>query len=139
MDSGGRRRRRRGGAQPLTLSLGGVLAPPLDRAAGVTRAEVQRVLARLASVVPDLLRHDSGAGFLKLPRRRSVLAGIEAEARYWRRRGIDDLVHIGIGGSSLGAEALLRALSGVNDVLGLAVTRFVVNAVKAAGTSDYSK
>ena len=36
-------------------------------------------------------------------------------------------------------DGIGKRVSGVNDVLGLAVTRFVVNAVKAAGTSDYSK
>ena len=96
---------------PLALSLGGALAPPLAPAHGVRRNEVRRALARLSDVVPGLLATDASAGFLKLPGRRSVLASVRAEARYWHRRGIEDVFHVGIGGSSLGAETLLRALA----------------------------
>jgi glucose-6-phosphate isomerase len=105
------KRQTRSGAKRLTLSVGGSLAPPLARGDGVSRAEVRKVLAKLRKIVPSLLARDAEAGFLKVPGRRAALAGIEAEARYWRRRGIDDVIHIGIGGSSLGAEALLRALA----------------------------
>ncbi len=95
----------------MTLSVGGVLAPPLDRAHGLRRGEVSHALRGLRKLVPELLARGASAGFLQLPRRRAGLAAVEAEARYWRRRGVDDVIHIGIGGSSLGAETLMRALA----------------------------
>jgi len=94
----------------LRLEAGGALAPPLPRAHGVSRREVAEVLPRLAEVVPALLAPGAEAGFLQLPRRRAALrAVLEAAAKL--RRGVDDVVHLGIGGSSLGAETLLRALA----------------------------
>jgi len=94
----------------LRLEAGGALAPPLPRAHGVSRREVAEVLPRLAEVAPALLAPGAEAGFLQLPRRRAALrAVLEAAAKL--RRGVDDVVHLGIGGSSLGAETLLRALA----------------------------
>jgi len=94
----------------LHLELGGALAPPLAARHGVTRSEVAREARRLRRVVPDLLGSDAASGFLRLPGRRAALEAIRKEARRWRRRGIEDVIHIGIGGSSLGAETLARAL-----------------------------
>ena len=94
----------------LRLEAGGALAPPLPRAHGVSRREVAEVLPRLAGVAPALLAPNAESGFLQLPRRRAALrAVLEAAAKL--RRGVDDVVHLGIGGSSLGAETLLRALA----------------------------
>lgn len=94
----------------LRLEAGGALAPPLPRAHGVSRREVAEVLPRLAEVAPALLAPGAESGFLQLPRRRAALrAVLEAAAKL--RRGVDDVVHLGIGGSSLGAETLLRALA----------------------------
>ena len=95
----------------IALSLGGVLTPPLPPSAGVRSGDVEKTVARLGGLVPALVSKGSPAGFLSLPGRRSVLAGVQSEARYWRGRGIDDVFHVGIGGSSLGAETLLRALA----------------------------
>jgi glucose-6-phosphate isomerase len=42
-------------------------------------------------------------------KRPAALRAVQAAAARWRARKPSDLIHIGIGGSSLGAEALLRA------------------------------
>jgi glucose-6-phosphate isomerase len=76
----------------------------------VTRGEVGREARRLKRLVPELLGPGAASGFLRLPRRTAALEAVRKEARRWRRRGIEDVIHIGIGGSSLGAEALSRAL-----------------------------
>ena len=95
---------------PVTLSLGGVLSPPLPAKDGLGRRAIERATDRLRDLVPALLARDAASGFLKLPQRGEPLRAIEAEARHWRRRRVTDVIHVGIGGSSLGAEALLRAL-----------------------------
>jgi len=95
----------------VQLELGGVLAPPLDARAGLTRGEVGACLKAARRVIPELLGPKAESGFLKLPRRRSVLAEVAASARRWRRRKPEHVIHVGIGGSSLGAEAIFRALA----------------------------
>lgn len=95
----------------ISLSLGGVLSPPLPGAHGLTRSAIARTVERTREVVPQLLGRDAPSGFLKLPKRSAPVRAIEAEARYWRRRKVRDVIHIGIGGSSLGADAILRALA----------------------------
>ncbi|MCP3983072.1 MAG: glucose-6-phosphate isomerase [bacterium] len=97
--------------QDIRLEVGGAVAPPLERSHGVTRAEIARTLPRLASVVPDLLGRDAASGFLRVLGRRRLLKGLQDEAARQRKRGFEDVVHIGIGGSSLGAEAIWRALA----------------------------
>ncbi len=97
--------------EDIRLEVGGALAPPLERAHGVSRGEVTRVLPRLAPVVPELLGREAPSGFLRVLGRRALLQGIVREAARQRRRGFEDLIHIGIGGSSLGAEAIARALA----------------------------
>lgn len=95
----------------VQLELGGALAPPLDARAGLTPGEVGACLKAARRVIPDLLGPRAESGFLKLPRRRSVLAQVAASARRWRRRKPEHVIHVGIGGSSLGAEAIFRALA----------------------------
>lgn len=102
---------RRTASTDIRLELGGSLAPPLERAHGVTRAEIARTLPRLAKVVPDLLGRGAASGFLRVLGRRRLLKGLLDEAARQRRRGLEDVIHIGIGGSSLGAEAIWRALA----------------------------
>ena len=53
---------------------------------------------------------EAPSGFLRQLNRRAHFDAVARAADAWRKRRIDDWVHIGIGGSSLGAEALLRAL-----------------------------
>ncbi len=95
----------------IGLELGGVLSPPLPTEHGLRREEIREALPRLGSVVPELLSGDAPSGFLSVLRRGRVLRGVEQLAARLRRRGIDDVVHVGLGGSALGAEVLVRALA----------------------------
>ena len=87
------------------------MAPPLPPSRGVAKGELQRLAAAGPDVVAELLGANRPSGFLVQPRRRRDLARLLEAARRWRRRDIRDLVHIGIGGSSLGAEMLWRTFS----------------------------
>ncbi len=78
------------------------------RAAGIPAAEVNAFRPRLR----EALRRLAGTprvGFLEVVSRRDLLSEI---SRYVGRapRGVTDIVQLGIGGSSLGAQAILRAL-----------------------------
>ena len=95
----------------MVLEVGGALAPPLSARHGVARGELGRSLRRLEPVLPALLAPGRASGFAAVLRRRTVAAGIARSARRWRRRSPRDLIHIGIGGSALGAETLFRALA----------------------------
>ena len=97
-------------ANDLRLELGAALAPPLDAGHGVTRAEVHDELPRLSGVLPALLSERAPSGFLRALSRDALLREVVATAKRLRAAGFSDLVHVGIGGSSLGAETLLRAL-----------------------------
>jgi glucose-6-phosphate isomerase len=98
-----------GGA--LRLELGGVLAPPLPPSAGLAKSELDAPLATLAGVVPELLGEGAPSGFLRVLKRGALYKTLAASIARWRRRGVEDLVHVGIGGSALGAEVLFRALA----------------------------
>ena len=102
---------KRGAGATLRLELGGALAPPLATAAGVSRAELGEPLRALAGLLPSLLAEGAPSGFLRVLGRRALYRALGASAARWRRRRIDDLVHVGIGGSALGAELLFRALA----------------------------
>jgi len=95
----------------LRLELGGALAPPLAAGAGVSRGELAEPLRALEGLLPSLLAEGAPSGFLRVLRRRALYRALGASVARWRRRRVDDLVHIGIGGSALGAELLLRALA----------------------------
>ena len=101
----------RGGPRGLRLELGGALAPPLPAGAGIARAELADGLGALAGLVPALLGDAAPSGFLRVLRRAALYRALGASIARWRRRRVDDLVHIGIGGSALGAELLFRALA----------------------------
>jgi glucose-6-phosphate isomerase len=94
----------------LRLEAGGVLAPPLSRAHGLGSKEVATLLRRLGDVIPELLGPAAPSGFLAVVEREEVLAEVLAAARALGRRSFEDLVHVGIGGSALGAETVLAAL-----------------------------
>jgi len=98
-------------AWDIQFEAGGSLAPPLAAAHGVTRAEVSAELRRCRNVLPRLLGPRAPSGFVKLLQRPAGLRAIRAAAKRWRKRQPKDLIHIGIGGSSLGAEALLQSLA----------------------------
>ncbi|MEN8182112.1 MAG: glucose-6-phosphate isomerase [Myxococcota bacterium] len=95
----------------LRLEAGGALTPTLPRAHGVSRAEVRAALTTLGPAIRELLGPRAPSGFLALPLRRTMQREILAAARRWRERGVRDVIHVGIGGSSLGAETLFRALA----------------------------
>jgi glucose-6-phosphate isomerase len=95
----------------LRLELGGVLAPPLPAHAGLAKSELDAPLAALADLVPELRGERAPSGFLRVLERAAPYRALAASIARWRRRGIEDLVHIGIGGSALGAEVLFRALA----------------------------
>ncbi len=94
----------------VSLDLGGVLAPPLSAAHGLTRADILAELPPLAGVLPALLGDARPSGFLAALGRPHLLREVVGTAKRLRAAGFSDLVHVGIGGSSLGAETLLRAL-----------------------------
>ncbi len=98
-------------SKPIHFEAGGALAPPLGREAGVRRTEVRRRLPALSPVLVELAGESPPSGFLRVLRRRSLLRSIESEVRRARARRPRDLIHIGIGGSALGAEAIFRALA----------------------------
>ncbi len=97
-------------ARDIRLEVGGALAPPLAREHGVTRSEVTRLLPRLEAVGAELESPGAPSGFLRVLGRGKLVKDLVAEAARWRGRTVHDLIHIGIGGSSLGAETILRAL-----------------------------
>ena len=89
----------------LTLDLSHVEGVPLDAAA----AEVRRARQTLES------GSGPGAkmlGWLELPRRQTVAEIARIQALAERIRAFEALVVVGIGGSYLGAAAVMRALSG---------------------------
>lgn len=94
----------------LRLDLGAALAPPLGADHGVSREEILGALPRLAHVVPQLLGDAAPSGFLVALGRSHLQREIAVAAKRLRGAGFTDLVHVGIGGSALGAETLLRAL-----------------------------
>jgi glucose-6-phosphate isomerase len=93
----------------IHFEAGGSLAPPLAGSHGVTRTEVQAELRRCREVLPKLQGTHPASGFVRVLKRTAALRAVQDSAAQWRTRKIGDLIHIGIGGSSLGAEALLRA------------------------------
>jgi glucose-6-phosphate isomerase len=95
----------------VSLDLGAALAPPLGPHAGISRAEVLALLPRLAGVVPGLLAEGRPSGFLAALAREAPLRELLRTARRLRAASFADVVQIGIGGSVLGAEAVLRALA----------------------------
>jgi glucose-6-phosphate isomerase len=97
-------------ADSVRLEAGGVLAPPLGKAHGLGRAEIRALLRPLKNVLPTLLGAEAPSGFLQVVERPSVLRGIMQTARTLRRRNFEDLIHVGIGGSALGAQTVLSAL-----------------------------
>ncbi len=102
---------RRTESQDIHFEAGGSLAPPLGRSHGITKGDVKAELRRSARVLTELHSEAAPAGFVRALKRPSILANTRKAAARWRRRKPTDLIHIGIGGSSLGAEALLRALA----------------------------
>lgn len=97
-------------SRDVKLELGGSLAPPLRSENGLTRGDILRELPRLAGVLPALLGDARPSGFVAALSRPHLLREVLATAKRLRAAGFSDLVHIGIGGSSLGSETLLRAL-----------------------------
>jgi len=93
----------------IHFEAGGSLSPPLAGSHGVTRAEIQAELRRCREVLPRLQGPRPASGFVRALKRTAALRATQASADRWRARKPSDLIHIGIGGSSLGAEALLRA------------------------------
>jgi glucose-6-phosphate isomerase len=98
------------GTRNLGFELGAALAPPLPAENGVSREEVLGVLPRLAGVIPQLLGATPPSGFLAALERPHLQREIARTAKRLRGNGFTDVVHVGIGGSALGAETLLRAL-----------------------------
>lgn len=96
--------------QEPRLTLSGVLAPPLDKAHGVRSDELEDAVRRLSKLSPALLAPDAPSGFLQLPGRRVTARAVRQIAARLRR-GVHDVVQVGTGGSSLGAQALVGALA----------------------------
>ena len=99
-------------ADDLTLVFGGILEEVVGGGHGLPLAEVKAVAPRVAEAHGVLARkRDSGAvGFFDLPADRTCLAAIGETASKFRER-FDHLIVLGIGGSALGATALVTALT----------------------------
>jgi glucose-6-phosphate isomerase len=78
------------------------------RCAGVEQGELQRHAPELRAARRALYRDPEGE-FLHVPHRTALLREIRAYCRA-RPTHVTDVVQLGIGGSSLGAQALCRAL-----------------------------
>ncbi len=97
----------------LRLSLGGVLAPPLKKHAGLSRPEIETALRRIARRAPHLFGTGQAAdapAFIQAPWRSKELAEVTRTAQRLRR-STDDVIQVGIGGSSLAAQTLMGALA----------------------------
>jgi glucose-6-phosphate isomerase len=105
------RTKRYGPAWDVGLEIGGALSPPLPSGRGVDPSELARAAAEGDRVIARLMTAGAPSGFLTLPRRSRVFDEIVRSARRWRRAGIRDVLQIGIGGSSLGAECVFHALA----------------------------
>ncbi|MBI4564357.1 MAG: glucose-6-phosphate isomerase [Planctomycetes bacterium] len=78
-------------------------------AAGFAKADFDRALRAFRPGFRAILRDRRKLPFLELPYQESLFSRIEAYARQVRGR-FRNLVHIGIGGSALGAQAMAGAL-----------------------------
>ncbi len=105
------RLKRYGRAWDIGLDIGGAVSPPLPPGRGVTARELARTASEGDRVLARLATAGAPSGFLTLPRRARVFDDIARSARRWRRAGVRDLIQVGIGGSSLGAECVFRALA----------------------------
>lgn len=109
---GGRKQRKRfDRSWDIELDIGGALSPPLPAERGVSQRELAILAARGEEVVRQLQGRRAESGFLKLPGRGAGFLAIARAARRWRRRDVRDVIQVGIGGSSLGAEMWVRALA----------------------------
>lgn len=100
------------GVQRLSLDVNGVMEDRIG-AAGISPAELEGWLARATSARGELegLLQEGQLGFWGLPTERGPIEeaaalGAELAARF------DDVVVLGIGGSSLGAKSVVSALGG---------------------------
>ncbi|MBN1962578.1 MAG: glucose-6-phosphate isomerase [Deltaproteobacteria bacterium] len=97
----------------ITVEIDGIFSPMLER--GLDRQ-------RFSALIPDLIaaqrelnaRRSRDIGFYDAPLRRDLVQGVLEEVR--RLRAIaDDLLVLGIGGSSLGGQALCAALGHTSE------------------------
>ncbi len=96
----------------IELDYGNTLSTAIGEAHGLTPEEVRRGIEPTASAVRRI-EAERGAGahaYRALPSDRAMLAQVRAAAQRWRR-GIENLVVLGIGGSALGNIALQTALN----------------------------
>lgn len=98
-------------AKDLTLVYGGILDEIVGDGHGLPKAAIDGMADRVREAHASLAKkRDSGAiGFFDVPSDRTNLPEILETARDFRKR-FENLVVLGIGGSALGATALVKAL-----------------------------
>lgn len=96
----------------IGLDFGNVLASAVGQAHGLTPGEIRRAQAPVAALVRQVERERAGGAhaYRDLPGDRAMLRAVQAAASRWRR-GAENLVVLGIGGSALGNIALQTALN----------------------------
>lgn len=95
----------------IQLDLGGILTPPLSGENGVLRSVLVDTAQSLGAVLENLLAPGAGSGFVKLAERPADLRILRRVQQILGRLNVQDWVHVGIGGSSLGSEMIFGALS----------------------------
>ncbi len=97
----------------VTVGIEGLFAPVLER--GLPRERLTELLPELVAAQRELMaRRGFDIGFYDAPLRRDLVQAVIEEVR--RLRSIaDDLLVLGIGGSSLGGQALCAALGHTSE------------------------
>jgi glucose-6-phosphate isomerase len=97
----------------ITVGIDGLFAPTLE--GGIARERLEQMLPELVAAQRELnARRGRDIGFYDAPLRRDLVQGVLEEVR--RLRSIaDDLLVLGIGGSSLGGPALCAALGHTSE------------------------
>ncbi len=96
----------------IRVSIDGLFAPVL--AGGLSRDRLTALVPDLAAAHRELLARREDTGFLDAALAKDVLPAIHAEVTRLRALA-DDLVLLGIGGSSLGGQALTAALASTSQ------------------------
>jgi glucose-6-phosphate isomerase len=97
----------------VSVGIDGLFAPVLER--GLERAHFDAVVPELVAAQRELMaRRGRDIGFYDAPLRRDLVQAVLEEVK--RLRAIaDDLLVLGIGGSSLGGQALCQALGHTSE------------------------
>lgn len=101
--------------KPLTIHYQNTLSTAVGEAHGLTPGEIRRAEPAVSEIVARVERErkEGRHRYRDLPNDREMLAAVEKAIRK-HRRGVENLVVLGIGGSALGNIALQTALNGAH-------------------------